>query len=351
MTATRATRARSAPPILSPSRATPATCSRCSRARWPFARWTQHREDVSPLIGNSPAMQKLRLQLRQYADLPFPVLIEGESGSGKEIIASRCLHRYRSGATDRFWRSIVPRSRPTWSKRRLFGYARGAFTGAIEPSAGYFEDAADGTLFLDEIGELALDLQAKLLRVLENGEYQRVGETQQARQPGAHHRRHQPRPAQGGQGRQLPRRSLPPPVGLFDRCPAAARDGRRQAAAARALPAALRRADAAASLQPWRRKRKACGGLRLSRQRARAAQHRHPPDHPLSRGRSSMRRRSRRNSICRTSRRPARVLPAVLDGYQRRRSSPLRRSACGSANPSVSIACSTPPNAATSKPR
>jgi two-component system nitrogen regulation response regulator GlnG len=60
----------------------------------------------------------------------------------------------------------------------LFGYAKGAFTGAASARAGYFEDAADGTLFLDEIGELPLDLQPKLLRVLENGEYQRVGETQ-----------------------------------------------------------------------------------------------------------------------------------------------------------------------------
>jgi transcriptional regulator with GAF, ATPase, and Fis domain len=66
---------------------------------------------------------------------------------------------------------------PNLVEATLFGYARGAFTGAVTVKAGYFEDAADGTLFLDEIGELALDLQAKLLRVLENGEYQRVGET------------------------------------------------------------------------------------------------------------------------------------------------------------------------------
>ena len=59
----------------------------------------------------------------------------------------------------------------------LFGYAKGAFTGASANKAGYFEDARDGTLFLDEIGELPLEMQAKLLRVLENGEYQRVGET------------------------------------------------------------------------------------------------------------------------------------------------------------------------------
>ena len=68
---------------------------------------------------------------------------------------------------------------PTLVEPTLFGYAKGAFTGATANKSGYFEDAADGTLFLDEIGELPLELQAKLLRVLENGEYNRVGETQQ----------------------------------------------------------------------------------------------------------------------------------------------------------------------------
>ena len=68
---------------------------------------------------------------------------------------------------------------PTLVEPTLFGYAKGAFTGATQNKSGYFEDAADGTLFLDEIGELPMELQAKLLRVLENGEYQRVGETQQ----------------------------------------------------------------------------------------------------------------------------------------------------------------------------
>jgi two-component system nitrogen regulation response regulator GlnG len=138
----------------------------------------RHREGASPLIGNSPAMQKLRVQLRQYADLPFPVLIEGESGSGKEIIASSCLHYETRRRQRPFLALNCAAISPNLVEATLFGYARGAFTGAITTKAGYFEDAADGTLFLDEIGELALDLQAKLLRVLENGEYQRVGETQ-----------------------------------------------------------------------------------------------------------------------------------------------------------------------------
>ena len=132
---------------------------------------------TSPLIGSSPAMQKLREQLRQYADLPFPVLIEGESGSGKEIIASSCLHHDTRRRDRPFLALNCAAISPNLVEATLFGYAKGAFTGAATSRAGYFEDAADGTLFLDEIGELALDLQAKLLRVLENGEYQRLGET------------------------------------------------------------------------------------------------------------------------------------------------------------------------------
>ncbi|HCZ15912.1 MAG TPA: sigma-54-dependent Fis family transcriptional regulator [Candidatus Accumulibacter sp.] len=135
-------------------------------------------EGSSPLLGNSPAIQKLHLQLLQYADLPFPVLIEGESGSGKEVIASSCLHYDTSRRYRPFLAINCAAISPNLVEATLFGYSRGAFTGAVTKKAGYFEDAADGTLFLDEIGELALDLQAKLLRVLENGEYQRVGETQ-----------------------------------------------------------------------------------------------------------------------------------------------------------------------------
>ena len=136
------------------------------------------RDSASALIGNSPAMQKLRLQLRQYADLPFPVLVEGESGSGKEIIAASCLHYDTRRRHKPFLALNCAAVSPSLVEPTLFGYARGAFTGAVTMRAGYFEEAGDGTLFLDEIGELALELQAKLLRVLENGEYQRVGETQ-----------------------------------------------------------------------------------------------------------------------------------------------------------------------------
>ncbi|MBE0625201.1 MAG: sigma-54-dependent Fis family transcriptional regulator [Burkholderiales bacterium] len=130
------------------------------------------------LIGASPAIEKLNSQIKQYADSPFPALIEGESGSGKEVVAG-LLHRL-SVRKDKPWFALnCAAIAPTLVEPTLFGYSKGAFTGATTNKSGYFEDAQEGTLFLDEIGELPMELQAKLLRVLENGEFQRVGETQQ----------------------------------------------------------------------------------------------------------------------------------------------------------------------------
>jgi DNA-binding NtrC family response regulator len=131
----------------------------------------------SGIVGESPAMDKLRQQIKQYAAAPFPVLIEGESGSGKERVASS-LHQLSPRASKPYLALNCAAISPTLVEPTLFGYAKGAFTGATSARAGYFEEAENGTLFLDEIGELPLELQAKLLRVLENGEYQRVGETQ-----------------------------------------------------------------------------------------------------------------------------------------------------------------------------
>jgi len=132
------------------------------------------------IIGRSPPMEKMRQQILQYAKSPFPVLIEGESGSGKELVANS-LHRLSARPDSPYFALNCAAISPTLVEPTLFGYAKGAFTGSAGPKSGYFEDAADGTLFLDEIGELPVDLQAKLLRVLENGEYQRVGETQTRR--------------------------------------------------------------------------------------------------------------------------------------------------------------------------
>ncbi len=133
--------------------------------------------DARLLLGDSPPMMKLRSQIDLYAASVFPTLIEGESGSGKERVAS-ALHQLSPRSHLPFLALNCAAISATLVEPTLFGHAKGAFTGAASAKAGYFEDAGEGTLFLDEVGELPLDLQPKLLRVLENGEYQRVGETQ-----------------------------------------------------------------------------------------------------------------------------------------------------------------------------
>jgi DNA-binding NtrC family response regulator len=132
--------------------------------------------DEAELVGTSPALAKLKSQIAQFAASPYSVLIEGESGSGKELVAAS-LHRLSPRASRPYLTLNCAAIAPTLVEPTLFGYVKGAFTGANTNKSGYFEDAQDGTLLLDEIGELPLEIQAKLLRVLENGEYQRVGET------------------------------------------------------------------------------------------------------------------------------------------------------------------------------
>ncbi len=136
---------------------------------------------ASPLAGHSPAMEKLRQQIALCADSPYPVLITGESGCGKEVVAQWGLHRQTRRRQQPFLAVNCAALAPSLMEATLFGHTRGAYTGAHEAQAGYFEDAGEGTLFLDEIGELPLELQPKLLRVLENGEYQRLGETHSRR--------------------------------------------------------------------------------------------------------------------------------------------------------------------------
>ncbi len=127
------------------------------------------------IVGNSQAIQAMRSQIELYARTPYPVMIEGESGSGKELVAA-ALQRL-SGRPDASYVVLnCAAISPNLLESTLFGHAKGAFTGASSAQAGFFEKAENGTLFLDEIGEMPPELQAKLLRVLENGEYQRVGE-------------------------------------------------------------------------------------------------------------------------------------------------------------------------------
>ncbi|MCP4700336.1 MAG: sigma-54-dependent Fis family transcriptional regulator [Gammaproteobacteria bacterium] len=140
----------------------------------------QHKPQVKKpecgLIGESPAMETLRAQIRQFADSPFAVLIEGESGVGKELVA-QCLHTQSQHANAPCLTVNCAAFTAELLGAQLFGHAKGAFTGAGTARAGFFEEADKGSLILDEIGEMPLELQSKLLRVLENGEYYRLGET------------------------------------------------------------------------------------------------------------------------------------------------------------------------------
>jgi two-component system response regulator AtoC len=125
-------------------------------------------------IYNSPKMQRVKDLVDQVAETDVSVLIEGESGTGKELVA-RALH-YRSGMKEKPFVKVNCAALPhELLESELFGYERGAFTGAYKSKAGKFELANNGTIFLDEIGEMDLSIQSKLLQVLQEGTFSRLG--------------------------------------------------------------------------------------------------------------------------------------------------------------------------------
>jgi len=140
----------------------------------------QQRQGVDALIGDSPAIRAVKQLVRQIAPTDVNVLILGESGTGKEIVAD-ALHRL-SDRRDRPLLKISCAAIPeTLLESELFGHERGAFTGAMAARPGKFELADGGTLLLDEIAEMSSQLQAKLLRVLQDGTFQRLGGTREIR--------------------------------------------------------------------------------------------------------------------------------------------------------------------------
>ena len=130
----------------------------------------------SRIVAQSAAMRELLSRARRFADANAPVVIHGESGTGKEVVA-RALHGSSSRCEAPFVAVNVAALPAELLESELFGHARGAFTGAATAKQGLFEAAHGGTLFLDEIAEMPAPLQAKLLRVLQDGEVRRVGET------------------------------------------------------------------------------------------------------------------------------------------------------------------------------
>jgi transcriptional regulator with PAS, ATPase and Fis domain len=151
-------------------------CAPALRARLDaIAQAETGRSLVSEILGCSPAMQALRESIARAAVTSFPVLIEGESGTGKELVA-RAVHRLSARRDRRLCPINCAALNDDLVEAELFGHTRGAFTGAVGPRAGLFEDAHGGTLFLDEVSELSARAQAKLLRVLQEREIRRVGE-------------------------------------------------------------------------------------------------------------------------------------------------------------------------------
>ena len=132
------------------------------------------------MLGRSPVMQELFSLVQRLAPHANVALVSGETGTGKELVA-RAFHHAGTRRNKAFVTINCSAVVDTLFESELFGHVRGAFTGAIESKAGLFETAHGGTLFLDEIGELPLSVQAKLLRVLEYGEVQRVGSLQPKR--------------------------------------------------------------------------------------------------------------------------------------------------------------------------
>ncbi len=136
---------------------------------------TSNRRDALPgMIGSSSAMTRVYEMVRLVAPRNSTVLLLGESGSGKELVA-RAIHELSTRATANFVAINCAAIPDTLLEAELFGYSKGAFTGAVQSRGGRIQSAQGGTLFLDEIGDLPLDTQAKLLRFLESGEVQKLG--------------------------------------------------------------------------------------------------------------------------------------------------------------------------------
>ena len=129
--------------------------------------------ELPEIVGKSKKMQEIFKLVGRIAKSNVPVLITGESGTGKEVIA-RAIHKY-SGRKGKFVAVNCASLPENLLEAELFGYEKGAFTGAVSRKKGLFEEANHGTIFLDEIAELPLKLQAKLLRVLQDGEVRRLG--------------------------------------------------------------------------------------------------------------------------------------------------------------------------------
>jgi two-component system nitrogen regulation response regulator GlnG len=137
----------------------------------------QHQDEI---VGKSDAMQQVFKMIGRVAGSDAPVMVTGESGSGKELVA-RAIHNYSARSNKSFLAINCAAIPENLLESELFGHEKGAFTGAHSQRIGRFEQSDNGTLFLDEIGEMPLQVQSKILRVLQEGEFSRVGGNQTIR--------------------------------------------------------------------------------------------------------------------------------------------------------------------------
>lgn len=144
------------------------------RLRTDVSRYREMAEGRHEMVGDSPALQEVTEAVRRAAPTSSTVLIQGESGVGKELVA-RAIHRRSRRGRERFVQVNCAALPEELIESELFGHERGAFTGATQKQIGKFEQADRGTIFLDEVGDMSLRTQAKVLRVLQEGEVERLG--------------------------------------------------------------------------------------------------------------------------------------------------------------------------------
>ena len=214
-------------------------------------------ESKYEIVGQSPALRSVLESVQRAAPTNATVLLLGESGVGKELVA-RTIHRNSPRAGQRFVQVNCAAIPEELIESELFGHEKGSFTGATEKQIGKFEQADRGTIFLDEVGDMSPKTQAKVLRVLQEQEVERLGlgADDQGGRPGD--RGHEQEPGGGDRARRVPRGSVLPAQRHSDRRAAAARAARGHPAARAALRQARQRgaqpqAEAVRRRAPWRR--------------------------------------------------------------------------------------------------
>ena len=225
---------------------------------------------VDRIVGLSGPMQEVYKKIGRVAPQDVNVLILGESGTGKELVA-RAIYSHSRRSKKPFLAINCAAIPETLLESELFGHERGSFTGADRRRIGKFEQAHGGTVFLDEIGDMTFATQAKILRLLQDGRFERVGGNETIADGRPRHCRDQQEPGGVAQGRQVPRRPLLPAQRVCDPSSAAARADGRPADAGRTFCQAVRRRTGKGAADRPPGKHGTPGGLRLAGKHSRAA--------------------------------------------------------------------------------